>query len=200
MHDPLPQTGRWLRSVVKCHFNYYVVPGNLASLGAFRDRVLAQWWRTLCRRSQRHGTSRTRILALAQHLLPQPNTFHLFLDARFAAISAIRTGCAKERSSGSEEGVVSNHDPYSDRQRRWYAIAYEQSERLGLAIRKGSRDLPDCLRHVRPPVQLRRWWTLLYRTGGLHTKNRRATRSMQYQCCVCSSRESNRLMARQRGN
>jgi len=30
--------------------------------------------------------------------------------------SAIRTGCAKERSSGSEEGVVSNHDPYSDRQ------------------------------------------------------------------------------------
>jgi reverse transcriptase-like protein len=30
--------------------------------------------------------------------------------------SAIRTGCANERSSGSEEGVVSNHDPYSDRQ------------------------------------------------------------------------------------
>src|SRR5215469_706203 len=32
--------------------------------------------------------------------------------------SAIRTGCAKERPSGSEEGVVSNHDPYSDRQSR----------------------------------------------------------------------------------
>jgi hypothetical protein len=30
--------------------------------------------------------------------------------------SAIRTGCANERSSGSEEGVVSDHDPYSDRQ------------------------------------------------------------------------------------
>jgi len=28
----------------------------------------------------------------------------------------------------------------------------------------------------------------------------RVTRSMQYQCCVCSSRESNRLMARQKGN
>jgi hypothetical protein len=28
--------------------------------------------------------------------------------------SEIRTGCANERSSGSEEGVVSNHDPYSD--------------------------------------------------------------------------------------
>src|SRR5438552_14858816 len=28
--------------------------------------------------------------------------------------SAIRTGCANERPSGSEEGVASNHDPYSD--------------------------------------------------------------------------------------
>src|SRR5579864_3002417 len=32
--------------------------------------------------------------------------------------SAIRTGCANERSSGSEEGVVRNHDPYSDLQLR----------------------------------------------------------------------------------
>ena len=28
--------------------------------------------------------------------------------------SEIRTGCANERSSGSVEGVLSNHDPYSD--------------------------------------------------------------------------------------
>src|SRR5205085_4525054 len=28
--------------------------------------------------------------------------------------SAIRTGYANERPSGSEEGVASNHDPYSD--------------------------------------------------------------------------------------
>ena len=97
MHDPLPQTGRWLRSVVQGHFNYYAVPGNLASLGAFRDRVLAQWWRTLRRRSQRHRISWTCILTLAQHWLPQPSTLRRHS-------SAIRTGCAKERSSGSEEG------------------------------------------------------------------------------------------------
>jgi len=30
--------------------------------------------------------------------------------------SEIRTGCANKRSSGSEEGVVRNHDPYSDQQ------------------------------------------------------------------------------------
>jgi len=86
MHDPLSQTGRWLQSVVQGHFNYYAVPGNLASLGAFRDRVLALWWRTLRRRSQKHRISWTRTLALAQRWLPQPSTLHPFPDARFAAI------------------------------------------------------------------------------------------------------------------
>ena len=42
MHDPVPQTGRWLKSVVQGYFNYYAVPGNLASLGVFRDRALAR--------------------------------------------------------------------------------------------------------------------------------------------------------------
>jgi RNA-directed DNA polymerase len=35
MHDPVPQTGRWLKSVVQGYFNYYAVPGNLTSLGVF---------------------------------------------------------------------------------------------------------------------------------------------------------------------
>src|SRR3989475_2209624 len=43
MHDPVPQTGQWLKSVVQGYFNYYAVPGNLTSLGVFRDRVLALW-------------------------------------------------------------------------------------------------------------------------------------------------------------
>src|SRR5207245_5944505 len=41
MHDPVPQTGQWLKSGVQGYFNYYAVPGKLASLGVFRDRVLA---------------------------------------------------------------------------------------------------------------------------------------------------------------
>jgi hypothetical protein len=28
MHDPVPQTGQWLKSVVQGYFNYYAVPGN----------------------------------------------------------------------------------------------------------------------------------------------------------------------------
>ena len=46
MHDPVPQTGGWLKSVVQGYFNYYAVPGNLTSLGVFRDRVIALWWRS----------------------------------------------------------------------------------------------------------------------------------------------------------
>jgi RNA-directed DNA polymerase len=86
MHDPVPQTGGWLKSVVQGYFNYYAVPGNLASLGVFRDRVLALWWRTLRRRSQKRRISWTRILELAQRWLPQPRALHPFPDARFAAI------------------------------------------------------------------------------------------------------------------
>jgi len=85
MHDPVPQTGRWLRSVVQGYFNYYAVPGNLTSLGVFRDRVMALWWRTLRRRSQRRSITWTRILALAERWLPQPGMLHPFPDARFAA-------------------------------------------------------------------------------------------------------------------
>ena len=41
MHDPVAETGKWLKSVVQGYFNYHAVPGNLTSLGVFRDRVLA---------------------------------------------------------------------------------------------------------------------------------------------------------------
>ena len=85
MHDPVSQTGIWLRSVVQGYFTYYAVPGNLASLGVLRDRVMALWWRSLRRRSQRRAISWTRTLALAERWLPQPRALHPFPDARFAA-------------------------------------------------------------------------------------------------------------------
>jgi hypothetical protein len=64
MHDPVPQTGQWLQSIVQGYFNYYAVPGNLTSLGVFRDRVLALWCRTIRRRSQKHRINWTRTLVL----------------------------------------------------------------------------------------------------------------------------------------
>src|SRR5438128_1409714 len=53
MHDSVPQTGQWLKSIMQGHLNYYAVPGNLDSLGVFRDRIMGQWWHTLRRRSQK---------------------------------------------------------------------------------------------------------------------------------------------------
>jgi RNA-directed DNA polymerase len=85
MHDPVPQTGQWLHSIVQGYFNYYAVPGNLKSLGVFRDRVLALWWRTIRRRSHKHRINWTRLLILAHRWLPQPRALHPFPDARFAA-------------------------------------------------------------------------------------------------------------------
>jgi RNA-directed DNA polymerase len=85
MHDPVRQTGQWLKSVVQGHFNYYAVPGNLDSLGVFRDRVLGHWGHTLRRRSQKRPISWKRILALATRWLPQPRVLHPYPADRFAA-------------------------------------------------------------------------------------------------------------------
>jgi hypothetical protein len=64
MHDPVTQTGARLRSVVQGYFNYYAVPGNLDSLGLFRERVLRYWGQALKRRSQRHRYTWVRRLKL----------------------------------------------------------------------------------------------------------------------------------------
>jgi RNA-directed DNA polymerase len=85
MHDPVAQSGKWLKSVVQGYFNYYAVPGNLESLATFRDRLLGLWWRTLRRRSQMRRISWTRMLTLGRRWLPQPRVLHPYPADRFAA-------------------------------------------------------------------------------------------------------------------
>jgi RNA-directed DNA polymerase len=85
MHDPVSQTGEWLKSVVQGYFNYHAVPGNLDSLGVFRQRSLVIWWHALRRRSQKRPLSWTRMLKLAKRWLPQPRVLHPYPAVRFAA-------------------------------------------------------------------------------------------------------------------
>jgi len=85
MHDPVPETGGWLKSVVQGYFNYYAVPGNLDSLAIFRKRVRALWWHNLRRRSQQRHFSWTRMMALGERWLPQPCVLHPYPAVRFAA-------------------------------------------------------------------------------------------------------------------
>jgi RNA-directed DNA polymerase len=85
MHDPVLHTGGWLKSVVQGYFNYYAVPGNLESLGVFRDRLLGLWWRSLCHRSQQHRLPWNRMLTLGRRWLPTPRVLHPYPAIRFAA-------------------------------------------------------------------------------------------------------------------
>ena len=60
----MPDTGKWLRSVVQGYFNYYAVPGNCTSRGIFRARVMAYWWRAYAA-VVRHAQSRRRAFYLS---------------------------------------------------------------------------------------------------------------------------------------
>jgi len=85
MHDPVPETGRWLNSVVRGYFNYYAIPGNLVGLAVFRNRLLGLWWQNLRRRSQQRHLSWTRMIALRERWIPQPCVLHPYPAVRFAA-------------------------------------------------------------------------------------------------------------------
>jgi hypothetical protein len=85
MHDPVPHTGEWLKSVVQGYFNYHAVPGNMDSLRVFRARVTRLWRRILLCRSQTHRLSAARMYALEERWLPVPRPIHPYPEQRFAA-------------------------------------------------------------------------------------------------------------------
>ena len=85
MHNPIVDTGKWLRSVVQGHFNYYAVPDNISSLVKFRDRVIRLWFRTLRRRSQKHRITWERFSPLRDRWLPRPRALHRWPRESFAA-------------------------------------------------------------------------------------------------------------------
>jgi RNA-directed DNA polymerase len=82
MHDPIPEQGRYLRSVLDGHFRYYGVPGNSSRLAAFRYHVVGLWRRSLMRRSQRHRLTWDRMARYAGWL-PLPRIHHPWPDRRF---------------------------------------------------------------------------------------------------------------------
>jgi RNA-directed DNA polymerase len=85
MHDPVQQTGRWLKSVVQGYFNYHAVPGNQDRLSLFRHRLAKLWRWALRRRGQKHRPNWDRISQLVEHWLPIPRALHPYPDVRFAA-------------------------------------------------------------------------------------------------------------------
>ncbi len=82
MHDPVSQTGSWLRSVLLGHYRYYGVPRNLAAMSSFHHQVLWLWHRALKRRSQKHKCRWDKMDVLVQRWLPTPKIMHPYPDQR----------------------------------------------------------------------------------------------------------------------
>jgi len=85
-HEPVAETGAWLRSVVQGYFNYHAVPMNYGSLAAFRYQVARAWRRALSRRSQRSRFTWARFATLVARWLPPPRILHPYPSVRFAVM------------------------------------------------------------------------------------------------------------------
>ena len=83
-HKPVSEQGRWLRSVVVGHFNYYGVPGNRKALDTFRTQIGYAWLHALRRRSQK-GRNLTweRMQRQMMKWLPTAKVRHPYPNQRF---------------------------------------------------------------------------------------------------------------------
>ena len=72
LHDPVPEQGAYLRSVLLGHFHYYGVPRNGPALSAFRNAVAWRWRWYLRRRSQKTRLTMVRWARLVKQWFPTP--------------------------------------------------------------------------------------------------------------------------------
>ena len=87
MHDPVPEVGKWLRTVVEGHNRYYGVPMNGPALVRFRFQVVRRWHRALSRRSQNGRVLWDRMLRVANRWLPTPRIHHPYPLRRLGVIT-----------------------------------------------------------------------------------------------------------------
>ena len=82
-HAPVAEQGKWLRSVVQGHFNYFGVPGNRQSIDSFRTQVNRTWLRALRRRSQKsRNLTWDRIKRLVATWIPTARICHPYPNQR----------------------------------------------------------------------------------------------------------------------
>ena len=87
LHDPVPEVGKWLRSVVGGHIRYYGVPMNSHALAVFRFRVVWLWYRSLRRRSQTTTLTWERMRRLIDRWLPPARICHPYPLRRLGVIT-----------------------------------------------------------------------------------------------------------------
>ena len=84
LHDPIPEIGGWLASIIRGHVQYYGVPLNTQRLHAFRHRVVCLWKRWLSRRSQKAHVTWERMARIARNWLPPVRVVHPYPEQRAA--------------------------------------------------------------------------------------------------------------------
>ena len=85
MHEPVGVVGEWLKRVVEGYYRYHAIPGNIAALARFRDRLCTLWRQALRRRSQRRKPGWDRLRPTFERWIPRPRILHPYPDARFNA-------------------------------------------------------------------------------------------------------------------
>ncbi len=81
--EPVPIVGKWLRSVVQGHFNYFAVRGNMKTLEVFRRELNKAWFFALRRRSHKAKTlTWDRMNRLIKTWIPKPKLIHPFPSQR----------------------------------------------------------------------------------------------------------------------
>jgi hypothetical protein len=86
-HDPVPEVGRWLASVVRGHMYYYAVPRNFEAVASFRNEVMKHWRRALSRRSQKAHVTWPRMLRIARAWLPRVRIAHPWPSQRLRLLT-----------------------------------------------------------------------------------------------------------------
>jgi group II intron reverse transcriptase/maturase len=87
LHDPVPEVGRWLRSVLLGHMRYYGVPMNAPALYTFRYYVIWYWHRALRRRSHKTRVTWARMYRYVACWLPPVRTYHPYPLRRLGVIT-----------------------------------------------------------------------------------------------------------------
>jgi group II intron reverse transcriptase/maturase len=87
LHDPIPQVGAWLGTVVRGHVQYYGVPMNGPAIARFRFRVGWLWHRALARRSHTGHVSWERMRRLVERWLPPARVCHPYPLRRLGVVT-----------------------------------------------------------------------------------------------------------------
>ncbi len=85
MHDAVAVTGHRLGQVLNGYYHYHAIPGNLAALKRFRERIQQHWRRSLRRRSHGAAPNESKLARLFARWLPRPRTLHPYPAVRFVA-------------------------------------------------------------------------------------------------------------------